>query len=499
MAECRRASRGASSRSAISTGSTSATRRWSGARSRGPPERRPAIVATFDPHPVQLLHARRAAVPPDHARPARGAVRPRGGRRDAGVRVRRRAGARWTRRSSSPRCSAKQIGAAGVVTGEDFTFGKGRRGDVALLEALGRELGIGAEAVAQVLSTASASRRAASARRSKPATAKPPTRLLTRDFAIEGVVQHGDKRGRELGYPTANLDLGKYLRPALRHLRRARELDDGSEHPGVASLGIRPTFDPPQELLEAYSSTSTATCTAARSRSRCTPSSARRRSSTTSTRSPPQMREDEAAAGAARYRSADTQSAGSRVHSAAKRGAVTEASDADVRSDGLHICPRPAKSRARNGRRPRHSQARLPRHRLPAEDRLPDEGRPAAEGAGDPRALAGEDLYGQIRARRARAARSSSSTTARPTPTATSTSATRSTTCSRTWSCARRPCSARTRPTCPAGTATACRSSGRSRSSTARRSSTRTRCRSRSSAPSAAPMPSIGSTCSASN
>ena len=78
-----------------------------------------------------------------------------------------------------------------------------------------------------------------------------------------------------------------------------------------------------------------------------------------------------------------------------------------------------------------------------------------------------------------RAARSSSSTTARPTPTATSTSAMRSTTCSRTWSSAPRPCSARTRPTCPAGTATACRSSGRSRSSIARRSSTRTRCRSR--------------------
>ena len=48
----------------------------------------------------------------------------------------------------------------------------------------------------------------------------------------------------------------------------------------------------------------------------------------------------------------------------------------------------------------------------------------------------------------------------------------------RTWSCAPRPCSARTRPTCPAGTATACRSSGRSRSSIARRSSTRTRSRS---------------------
>ena len=54
-------------------------------------ERRPAIVATFDPHPVRLLQARPAAVPPDHARPARAPVRPRRRRRHAGVRIRRQA------------------------------------------------------------------------------------------------------------------------------------------------------------------------------------------------------------------------------------------------------------------------------------------------------------------------------------------------------------------------------------------------------------------------
>jgi glycerophosphoryl diester phosphodiesterase len=68
---------------------------------------------------------------------------------------------------------------------------------------------------------------------------------------------------------------------------------------------------------------------------------------------------------------------------------------------------------------------RLPLDGLPAEDRLPDEGRPAAEGAGDPRALGGDGPLPAAARRRARGARSSSSTTARPTPMATSTSATR--------------------------------------------------------------------------
>ena len=76
--------------------------------------------------------------------------------------------------------------------------------------------------------------------------------MLTRDYAVEGVVQKGDQRGRELGYPTANLELGDYQRPKYGIYAVRVTLDDGSEHPGVASLGVRPTFEPPQELLEAH-------------------------------------------------------------------------------------------------------------------------------------------------------------------------------------------------------------------------------------------------------
>ena len=78
------------------------------------------------------------------------------------------------------------------------------------------------------------------------------THMLSRDFAVEGVVQNGDRRGRELGYPTANLTLGDYQRPKYGIYAVRVTLDDGSEVPGVASFGVRPTFEPAVELLEAH-------------------------------------------------------------------------------------------------------------------------------------------------------------------------------------------------------------------------------------------------------
>jgi riboflavin kinase/FMN adenylyltransferase len=76
--------------------------------------------------------------------------------------------------------------------------------------------------------------------------------LLTRPFAIEGVVEHGDKRGRELGSPTANIPLGHYLRPRFGVYAVRGRLEDGRRLDGVANLGTRPMFDPPKELLEPW-------------------------------------------------------------------------------------------------------------------------------------------------------------------------------------------------------------------------------------------------------
>ncbi|HEX7752383.1 MAG TPA: riboflavin kinase, partial [Novosphingobium sp.] len=108
---------------------------------------------------------------------------------------------------------AGQIGAAGVVTGQDFTFGRARGGNPALLKAFGARVGVGARTVGPVhddVGPISSSRIRAALQAGDCAEA---TRLLTRPYAIRGTVQHGDKLGRSIGFPTANLDLGQYLRP----------------------------------------------------------------------------------------------------------------------------------------------------------------------------------------------------------------------------------------------------------------------------------------------
>jgi riboflavin kinase / FMN adenylyltransferase len=146
----------------------------------------------------------------------------------------------------------RRIGAAGVATGEDFTFGKARGGDVTLLRMLGRANRISVESVAPVTEddrpiSSTWIREALHAGDCDTAT-----RLLTRPFTIEGVVEHGDKRGRALGYPTANLALGHYLRPRFGIYAVRGRMDDGRLIDGVANLGTRPMFDPPRELLEPY-------------------------------------------------------------------------------------------------------------------------------------------------------------------------------------------------------------------------------------------------------
>jgi len=77
-------------------------------------------------------------------------------------------------------------------------------------------------------------------------------RLLSRPFAIRGHVQHGDKVGRTIGFPTANLDMADYLRPAYGIYAVTGRLPDGRVLKGAANLGIRPTFTPPKELLEPH-------------------------------------------------------------------------------------------------------------------------------------------------------------------------------------------------------------------------------------------------------
>ena len=212
---------------------------------------RPALVATFDPHPVRHF---RPDTPPFRLTTLDQRQRLFA---DAGVDamvVFHFDGA--LAQLSAERFIAERLHAnlqvAGVVTGEDFTFGTAKQGDVRLLAARGAAHGFIAETVGAVTldgEAVSSTRIRAALRGGDPRSA---AQLLSRPFAIEGVVQHGDKLGRTIGYPTANIAMGNYLRPAYGIYAVTGRLADGRVLKGAANLGIRPTFDPPKELLEPY-------------------------------------------------------------------------------------------------------------------------------------------------------------------------------------------------------------------------------------------------------
>lgn len=214
-------------------------------------EGRPAIIATFDPHPVRFFA-------PD-APPFRLTTL------DQRIELFEAAGADamlvfafgaelagTSAEDFVTELLIRRLGAAGVVTGEDFSFGKGRCGNVDLLSRLGESQGLRARAVGPVSeegAVVSSSRIRDALRAGDCGTA---THLLTRPFAIRGVVEHGAKLGRSIGYPTANLRLGNYLRPAYGIYAVTGHLPGGKVVHGAANLGIRPSFDPPIELLEPY-------------------------------------------------------------------------------------------------------------------------------------------------------------------------------------------------------------------------------------------------------
>ena len=215
-------------------------------------EGRPSIIATFDPHPVRFF---KPDVPPFRLTTleqrqelylAAGAIAMLVFHFDAEL-------AGTSAEDFIAKILVERFGAHGVVTGGDFTFGKGAKGNVDLLRTLGGKLGLQSrvvEAVADGGEVVSSSRIRQALRDGDPQLA---AQLLTRPFAIRGIVEHGDKRGRTIGYPTANVTIDNYLRPKYGiYAVTGRLLATGEVLHGAANIGIRPQFEPPKELLEPY-------------------------------------------------------------------------------------------------------------------------------------------------------------------------------------------------------------------------------------------------------
>jgi riboflavin kinase/FMN adenylyltransferase len=213
--------------------------------------RRPAAVLTFEPHPRRFFAPDKPLfrLTPE---PEKLLLLRRFGLQGAFVRRFDAALAGLSAEDFVGRLLHGDLGASGVVVGHDFHFGRGREGTPARLEALARERGMACTIVAAITTdgepvSSSAIRRALEAGDVARANA-----LLGYRWFVQGEVRHGAKRGRTLGYPTANLCLPEDcgLRHGIYAVRMA--LDDGRVVSGVASFGRRPTFDDGAPLLETF-------------------------------------------------------------------------------------------------------------------------------------------------------------------------------------------------------------------------------------------------------
>ena len=148
------------------------------------------------------------------------------------------------------------LGAGHVVSGYDFVFGHKRGGNCELLLGMGAKKGFGFTAVnAQTDSSGEAYSSTRVRERLGDADPRGAAAILGQDFEIEGRVARGEARGKSIGFPTANIPLGAYLRPALGvyAVRTVIEQENGERWlDGVANIGVRPTFGGDGVVLEVF-------------------------------------------------------------------------------------------------------------------------------------------------------------------------------------------------------------------------------------------------------
>jgi riboflavin kinase/FMN adenylyltransferase len=216
----------------------------------GRAHRRPAMAVTFEPHPRSFFSPN---TPQFRLTDEAGKLRLLAGTGLAGAVVmtfdQRRAGT--TAQDFIHHDLIERLGISGIAVGYDFHFGKGRVGSPSLLVGEAPRLGIEVDVqphvdIAERPVSSSAIRMALAEGQIEDATA-----MLGGPWFVHGEVIHGEKRGRDLGYPTANIRLDRNC--GLKHgIYAVRISHDGAHFDGVASFGRRPTFDNGAPLLEVF-------------------------------------------------------------------------------------------------------------------------------------------------------------------------------------------------------------------------------------------------------
>jgi riboflavin kinase/FMN adenylyltransferase len=148
----------------------------------------------------------------------------------------------------------RQLAVKHVVTGYNFAFGRGRGGNTDYLSLRGHQLGFGYTACPPVLDARGEVISSSAIRRLlREGDVRQAAQLLGFPYAIEGRVRHGDRRGRRLGFPTANISLRLLYPPRFGvYAVRVRVRGHAGEYAGVANIGIRPTVGASEPLLEVH-------------------------------------------------------------------------------------------------------------------------------------------------------------------------------------------------------------------------------------------------------
>lgn len=150
--------------------------------------------------------------------------------------------ANLTDRQFAEEVLAKGLGVRHVAVGFDISFGKGRTGSPELMTKYGQEFGF-TVSVAEALGDGEEKFSSTGVRQAlRDGRPEEAAAILGRPFAIEGVVEHGRKLGRTLGFPTANVALTDYVVPKYGVYATRTRLPDGREIAGVASIGVNPTI-----------------------------------------------------------------------------------------------------------------------------------------------------------------------------------------------------------------------------------------------------------------
>lgn len=141
-----------------------------------------------------------------------------------------------------------------VITGENFSYGKGRTGDIAQMRAWGEANGVHTEQLTPVIAEGDVCSSTAVRAALEAGDVGHAAALLGRTYSISGRVIHGEKKGREFGYATANIQPARMLKLPLYGIYAVVvQIEGGGVYPGVASLGVRPTINPlAHPLLEVH-------------------------------------------------------------------------------------------------------------------------------------------------------------------------------------------------------------------------------------------------------